>query len=328
MITRVGAFLVALMLASNSFAQTAFITGTNGGPGNSFAPKVYQATFFASGSGTIPSNATYCTFVAEGGAQSGAGGGTIATSGSGGASGGTGAKVYSGPISVAEILLKYGGLDYTVTIGAGGAQAAAGAVANLGGDTFFTIHGSGTDQWLAPGAGGAAATAGQSLGTSTGGQGGRNTYVTSTPSAGGASTQTVFLGAIAISGAGSSALGSGTTTNARNGPGPGGPGGGLNAGTASAGSAGGNSQGYIFGGGGNGGATPGGTGQPGASNLFFPLGPDGGGGGGGGGNGAGAGGPGGAGGQPAGSGGGGGSGTTGGGTGGKGGDGAAYIACS
>ena len=301
----------------------------------------YKALFTANGVGTIPANMSVCDFVVEGGGQSGAGGGTVAVSGSGGGSGATATKYFKYGIPVSQLPQ----LSYTVTIGAGGAAAAAGAVGNPGATTIIafgnlTIRGFGAT--------GTAPSAGVSGALSTGGVSGGLGGSIPTQACGG-STVSLNLNSINVSGAGSSALGvPGNLCAVRLGPGPGGAGGGLNAGVAQAGQVGGNSQNDITGsaadpvitygfcaGGTPGGATGGGNGPAGNSAggnsaqnpLFWPLGADGCGGAGGGGNALGAGGAGGAGVQPGGGGGGGGSGTGGGGAGGKGGDGEAFLSC-
>jgi len=272
-----------------------------------------SATYLANGSGTIPAGATQFRIIGIGGGQSGAGGGTFASSGSGGAGGGTGSEIDTGWIPVSQLPQ----LGFTVSIGAGGSTAAAGAIGNVGNNTTVTF---GSTVFTFNGANSTTATAGSSGATSTGGRGGGGIFQA------GATVTNSFYNWYASGGYGSSATGApAAPSNTPNGPGSGAAGGGLSSGSFVAGGA----TGFI----GNasssgqtvGGATAGANGANGVPSTTWPLGMAGLGGGGGAGNGAGVGGNGGNGAQPGGGGGGGGSGTTGGGTGGAGGNGAVFI---
>ena len=277
-----------------------------------------SAIFTSSGSGVIPAGATQIRILAVGGGSSGAGGTTVAATGSGGGSGGVGSMIRSDWLPLST----FGTNNYTVTIGAGGTTASAGAAGNVGGNTTVVI---GSFTFTAGGATTPTATAGASGATSTGGTGGGGVF-TATPIAGNVGNSTLYFNAIATAGDGTSAVGVTSTANTRMGPCPGGSGGALNTGVATAGNAGGAVQ-SAFGimAGGSSGSAGGGNGGNAAANANWPVFDGAGGGGGGGGNAAGTGGNGGTGGQPGGGGGGGGSGTTGGGTGGAGGAGAVFI---
>ena len=275
-----------------------------------------SATFTSSGSGVIPAGATQFRILGIGGGSSGAGGGTVAASGSGGGGGGSGVKLDTGwiPVSVLSTL------SYTVSIGAGGTTASAGAVGNIGGDTTITFGDTVYNFYGAGGTPGSVATAGSSGSSSTGGTGGSGNYQSTTGSV------VYFYNSGCAPGGGSSAVGvSSAATFSHDIPGGGGSGGGLNTGTFTVSAtlttlAKGHN--FIT----NGQSSQGGNGNNGATvNTTWPLMSDGLGGSGGAGNGAGVGGNGGTGSQPGGGGGGGGSGTTGGGTGGAGGAGAVFI---
>ena len=275
-----------------------------------------SATFISSGSGVIPAGATQFRILGIGGGSSGAGGGTVAASGSGGGGGGSGVKLDTGwtPVSVLSTT------SYTVSIGAGGTTASAGAVGNIGGNTTVTFGGTVYTFYGAGGAGGSVATAGSSGSSSTGGTGGLGNYQSGTGSV------VYYYNSGCAPGGGSSAVGvSSPASFSHDLPGGGSGGGGLNTGTFAV-SAGVNTfaKGTSFATSGQ--SSQGGNGNNGATvNTTWPLMSDGLGGSGGAGNGAGVGGNGGTGSQPGGGGGGGGSGATGGGTGGAGGAGAVFI---
>ena len=128
-----------------------------------------SATYLSSGSGAIPSGATQFRILGIGGGQSGAGGGTVASSGSGGGGGGTGAKMDTGWLPVSTLPQ----LSFTVSIGAGGNTASAGAAGNLGNNTTVSF---GATIYTAFGAGGTAPTAGSSGAASNGGTGGSGIF--------------------------------------------------------------------------------------------------------------------------------------------------------
>lgn len=308
--------LLSVAFISPAFAQPIYTPPTPAPP----APVslTYQATFLASGSGTIPSYAVECDILAIGGGSSGAGGGTVASSGSGGGGGGTGVKLDTGwwPTNVLSTSA------YTVVVGAGGSTASAGASGNAGGSTTMTF---GSTVFTALGANNGQATAGASGVASTGAGGGAPNFNV------GGNTVAYFYNSAVMGGSNSSATGTPTSVLfGRLIPSSGGAGGGLNTGTASAGGSGNLVSSFVNPDAtqGAGGTIAGGNGGNGTSPSGWPLSSDAAGGGGGGGNGSGAGGNGGTGGQPGAGGGGGGSGTTGGGTGGAGGAGAIWIGCN
>jgi hypothetical protein len=300
----------ALLFRSDGTNYQMFVLGGKSG----------SAVFLASGTVTIPQWAKNFRIMGCGGGASGAGGITLpnaTTAGPGGGGGGTGGigDTHYLPISA---LPQFTG---TVTIGLGGAQAAANANGNAGSNTTcvfgsktFTFNGATISQ----------ATPGSAGAISAGGWGGSSPIISANST--GAAAYYAYNGG-AVSGGACSKNGiptNGTNTSLL--PTAGAAGGGA---TGTVYVAGGNS-GYGFGPDlsavqGNGGTTSGAAGSNGANAVAWPTSAMAAGGGGGAGNLGGAGGAGGSGGQPGAGGGGGGAGTTTGGTGGAGGAGALLV---
>jgi hypothetical protein len=294
----------ALQFRSDGTSWQSFVTGGKSG----------SAVFLAAGSITIPQWAKNFRLLGVGGGASGAGGITLpnaTTAGPGGGGGGTGGLSDTCWLPISALPQLTG----VVTIGAGGAQAAANANGNAGSNTIcvfgsktFTFNGATTSQ----------ATPGSTAVNSTGGWGGAAPILSATSTNAAA---VYFYNGGAVSGG--ACARAGTPTNGANTsllPTAGGGGGGA---TGTVYVAGGNS-GYGFGPDllavqGNGGTTSGAAGSNGANAIAWPTSATAAGGGGGAGNLGGAGGAGGSGGQPGAGGGGGGAGTTIGGTGGAGG---------